>query len=63
MKMFGLPLGKIPDATAGAHSLKWHGLLKVLRLGLVTAGGAFLGYVITNIVNVDILPEVRLMRR
>ena len=48
--------GKLPDSNAGKGKLDWNGFLKVVRLACITAAAAFIAYVITNIVNVDVIP-------
>lgn len=50
-------LGKLPESSAPKGRLDTVGLLKTLRLGLVAAGGAFVGYLITNVVNLDLVTD------
>jgi hypothetical protein len=50
-------LGKLPESLSVRGKIGYVGLLKVLRVGLITAGAALVGFLITALPGFDFMPE------
>ena len=50
-------LGKLPESFSSAKEIDYVGLLKVLRLSLITGAAAVVGFLITAVPGLDLMPN------
>ena len=50
-------LGKLPESFSSAKEIGYVGLLKVLRVALITGAAAVVGFLITALPGLDLMPN------